>query len=78
MKRRIILILLIVGILSGAAVGIWWYLRRSTGVRLLARAELATRAEKFQKALDLADKYVRSHPEDWRGWFAKAQALIRR
>ncbi len=76
MKRRIIIILIIVGILGGITAGTWLYLRRSSGPKLLARAELAIRAEKFPKAMDLAEKYITKHPADWRGYYVKAQALI--
>ncbi len=77
MKRRIVTILIIVGILGGLAAGTWLYLRRSSGSKLLARAELAVKAEKFDKAMDLAEQYITKYPADWRGYYVKAQACIR-
>lgn len=76
MKRRIILIIIIVGVLGGLGAGVFWYVRRNFGLKLLARAELAMRAEKFDKALSLAERYVAKYPDQWRGRYVKAQALI--
>ncbi len=76
MKRRIIVITVIVVILGGLGAGVWWYIRQTTGPRRLARAELAIRAGKFQKALDLATGYAASHPDNWRGHYAVGRALI--
>ncbi len=72
MKRRIIIILIIVGILGGLTGGTWLYLRRSSGLKLLARAELAIQADKFDKAVDLAETYISKYPDDWRGYHVKA------
>ncbi len=77
MKRRIIIILIVVGILGGLTAGTWLYLRRSSGLKLLARAELAIQADKLDKAVDLAEKYISKYPDDWRGYRTKAQAFIR-
>ena len=77
MKRRIIIILIIVGILGGLTAGTWLYLRRSSGLRLLDRAEVAIQAKNFDKAVGLAEKYISKYPEDWRGYHTKARAFIR-
>ncbi len=76
MKRRIILSLIIISILGGLATGAWWYLRQTSGPKLLARAELAIRAQRFNKALNLAERYATKYPHDWRGHYVKAKALL--
>ena len=76
MKRRIILSLIIISILGGLATGAWWYLRQTSGPKLLARAELAIRAQRFNKALNLAERYATKYPDDWRGHYVKAKALL--
>ena len=72
--RRIILILVIVAVLVAAVTGVWWYLRRNTGERLLARAELALRAQKYDRAIELSRAYAADNPDDWRPHYYQAQA----
>ncbi len=76
MKRRIVLIIIIVGVLGGLAAGGFWYIRRNSGLKLLARAELAIRAAKFDKAVSLAESYVAKYPDQWRGPYVKGRGLI--
>lgn len=76
MKRRIIIILVIVCIIGGLAAGTWLFLRQSSSQKMLARVTLAVQADKFDKALGLAKKYIAKYPEDWRGYYEKAQACI--
>ncbi len=77
MKRRIILILIILAIAGGLAGGIYWYARQGRGTKLLARAELAIRAEQFDRAVELAGSYIAKYPEDWRGYYLQARAYNR-
>jgi len=44
---------------------------------LLARAELAFRAGKYDRAIVLANRYIEKYPNDWRGYFIKARSMIR-
>jgi len=76
MKKRIVLILVIVAVLGAAVFGVWWWVRRNTGERLLARARLALQAKNFERALDLAKRYTDGSPDDWRGPYFQAQAHI--
>ena len=76
MKRRIILILIIVCVISGLACGIWWY-AHNDNFKLLARARLAIRAGQVDKALELTRKYIIQHPDDWRGYYTLAQGHIK-
>jgi len=77
MKRRIFLILIIFSIILFIAAGVYWYLGRNQSSRLLARIELAIRAEKLDKASELADSYIIQHPDDWHGYYQKARIYIR-
>ncbi len=77
MKKRIILIVIVLLLLGGAAGGIFLYVRRNTGFRLLARAEVALKAEKFSKAAGLAKQYIGQKPGDWRGHQFLGQAYLR-
>jgi len=76
-KRGILLILLILVVLGGVTAGVVVWLRHNTGPRLLARAELAVRAGRLDKALRLANSYVAQNPADWRGYFCQADAYAR-
>jgi len=77
MKRRIILIVILIGIVGGLFLAVYWYAGRNRSVKLLARAELALRAQNFDRALDLAGSYIAKYPDDWRGYYLQAQAHIR-
>ncbi|HUU93036.1 MAG TPA: tetratricopeptide repeat protein [Phycisphaerae bacterium] len=76
MKRRIVLILIIVGVLGTGVVVAWWWTHRNTGEKLLTRAELALRAENYERALELGRSYEQDSPDDWRGPFVQARAHI--
>ena len=67
MKKAIVItvwVLVLLGITGGA---VSWYIRRNTGFRLLARADVALAADQFQIAAELAETYVARRPDDWRG-----------
>ncbi|MFO8012486.1 MAG: tetratricopeptide repeat protein [Phycisphaerae bacterium] len=72
--RRIVLVLIIVAVLGLIAGGGWWHLHRNSGARLLGRAQLALRAQKYGRAIELAGEYADDNPEDWRGYYVQAQA----
>jgi len=72
--RRIVLVLIIVAVLGAMAVGGYWYLRRNSGEKRLARAQLALQAQKYDRAADLARSYVTDNPNDWRGYYVQARA----
>ncbi len=76
MKRRVILILIIVGVLGAVGAGLWWYFHRNTGWRVLARADLALRAKNFDRAIEMAKDFAAANPSDFRGPYMQAQALI--
>ena len=71
--RRIVLVLVIVIVLGLIAGGGWWYLHRNSGEKRLGRAELALRAQKYDRALELARAYTADNPKDWRGYYVQAQ-----
>jgi len=77
MRRRIILIAVILGVLGVLAGGIWWYVRSNSGQRLLSRVDLAIRAEQYDKAGSLADSYIAKYPGDWQGYYRRAIAYAR-
>ena len=77
MKSRIVLILVIVAIVLGLVAGIVWHTRRNSSTRLLKRAELAMRAEKLDRAVQLGTAYSAQYPDDWRGFFLQARAHVR-
>jgi len=70
----IVVALIIVGAIGG---GIFWHVRRNRGDRLLKRAELALRAKKFEKADSLASDYIAKYPDNWRGYFIRAQVYTK-
>jgi len=74
MKRRIILIAVIAVVLLGLVGGIVWVVRRG-GDSDLARANVAIKAGRFEKAANLAKRYTAEYPDDWRGYYAQARAL---
>ena len=74
-RRKVILIsILLAIILIGAGGGLWWYRHRAPG--MLATAELAIEAAKFRDALDMADRFIAKHPDDWQGHYVRAKALV--
>jgi tetratricopeptide (TPR) repeat protein len=73
--RRILLILATVAVLGLITGGLIWYLHRNTAEKLLARSELALRAQQYDRATELADSVIAKEPENWRGYYVKAQAL---
>ena len=77
MKRRLILVVLIVVVLGGLVTGVYWYARANSGIKLLARAELAVRAEQFSRAVELSEAFITKYPQDWRGYFVQGNAYIR-
>jgi len=77
MKKRILLIVVVLGIPLATGVGIWMYHRHSVGWRLLARAQVAVDAGKFDEAARLAGEYIEQTPTSWRGYYWKAMAYAR-
>ena len=77
MKRRIIMIVVVMGLFAVVAAGIWWYVRQNSSARLLVRADLAMQAGKLEKAESLADSYIDNNPDDWRGYRTKASICMR-
>ena len=78
--RRIILILVIVGVLGAIVVGALLLVAplvyRNGGETLLARAELAIRAKNFDRAIEMGKRYAAANPDDWKGPFVQAEAHI--
>ena len=65
--------LIVLALIGG---GIWWYIRQNTGDKLLARAQVAMRAKNFDKANSLAGDYIAKYPNEWRGYFVRAQVYM--
>jgi len=78
--RRIVLVLILVVVVGLMAAGGWWYFHRNSGVKLLGRSQLAFRAQKYDRAVELARRYVAENPDDWRGYYhqARGQAALGR
>lgn len=76
-RKRVILITVIVVVLGGAATLIALYIRQNTGLRLLTRSEVALRAGNFEKAADIARRYIDQEPDKWRGHYFLGKALLR-
>ena len=73
MKRTVILTLVLVLVVVAAG-GAFYLYRSNVGGRLLNRARLALRANKPEKAHDLASKYIRANPDDWEGYYILSRA----
>jgi len=74
--KRIILLTVIFFVLLVVAGGIFLYIRRNRGIKLLARAEVALKAGNFDKAASLSRRYTRQKPQDWRGHHFLGQAQL--
>ncbi len=74
--RRFLFVSLIVIVLGGIVGGIWLYVRYNSDAKVLARAELALRANQPSQAMELSGRYIAKNPSDWRGYFAQARAMI--
>ena len=74
MKRRVILILAILAVLIVVVGGIAWYIRRNDRPRMRSRIAVEIQARNYDKAVELAGRYVEKHPDDWRGYYARAEA----
>lgn len=66
-------IVLTLGVLAG---GTAWYISRWSHDTLLARAEVALRADQIDKALDYTGQYIDRYPDDWEGYFERARVLL--
>jgi tetratricopeptide (TPR) repeat protein len=73
-KRFIGWVIAIAAALSVLGAGLWGYLHYNSGPRIMARAELAIRAGKPDKAVSLAQSYISRFPEDWHGHYLLAEA----
>ncbi|MBM4016886.1 MAG: tetratricopeptide repeat protein [Planctomycetes bacterium] len=74
--RRVLLILIILGVLGGLALAIAWYLHQGTTAKLLARSELAMRGQQYDRAMELADAVIAKEPANWMGHYQRAQACL--
>ena len=75
-RRKIwLFVLCSVIVLLGIAAGLGWFYQ-NTGSRLLERAQTAIRANRFDRALDSAGKYIRENPDNWQGYYTQAQAYL--
>jgi tetratricopeptide (TPR) repeat protein len=76
MRKRVILILVLLAVLTGIIGGVWWYVRSNSGFRLFKKVEVAMQAKQYDHALDLAAEYARKYPDEWHGHDAVGQAMI--
>ncbi len=74
MKRRVILILTILAVLIVVVGGIAWYIRRNDRPRMRARIAVEIQARNYGNAVALAASYVDKYPDDWQGYYARAEA----
>jgi tetratricopeptide (TPR) repeat protein len=72
--RRILLVVIIIGVLGTLAAGTAWYFYRNTTEKLLVRSELAIRAKQYDRALELAESVIAKEPKNWRGYYMRSQA----
>ncbi len=68
-KRHIILLVALLVLVGGIASGIGVWVHYNSGDKLLSRVRVAVRAQKLDKALGLAQRYIGQRPTDWRGHF---------
>lgn len=76
MKRRLILILTIVVILGLIVGGIWYYVRQNADWRMLARVKVAMNARRFDRAVELAERYIQKRPGNWEGYYYQGRAYM--
>ncbi len=74
--KRVVLILIIVGVIAAAVGAVALYLWGTTPQKQLARAELALRAGNHDRALELARSVAEAHPGKWQAHFIEGRALI--
>ena len=77
MRKRIILIVLVVGIAAGICGGIWVYVRYNSYWRIQARMNLAMQANQFEKAAGYARTYIEQRPTAWEGYYWLAECYVR-
>ena len=77
MKRRILLILAVLGLFFLIIAGMFLYARRRSPAKIQARIELAMQAQKLDRAQELALLYVSRYPDDWRGYYLQAKVKNR-
>jgi tetratricopeptide (TPR) repeat protein len=75
--KRAALIAAVFGVLVLIAGGIAFYVRQSRTDRLLVRCRVALQAGQFARSADLAQQYISRRADDWNGYHALAQSLIR-
>ncbi len=69
----VVVVLLLMGIITA---GVVWTLSRKSADTLLARAEVALRADQIDKALRYTQEYIDRNPSDWKGPFEQARVLM--
>ncbi len=74
MKKKILYVIGLVVLLAAIGVGLT-YVYRNSGTRLLEKARLAYKTGNYDRAVDLADKYIGENNRDWNGFYVKAQGL---
>jgi len=70
---------IVVGLIVVALIGvsIAWHIRQNTPEKVLARAQLAIKANNFDKAAGLADDYIAQYPQDWQGYLLRARVYLK-
>jgi len=76
-KRTVIVVCIGIALLVFLAIGggLWWCYQNS-GHRLLVKADVALRANRAEKALGLAGRYIAERPKDWQGHYVQARAYL--
>ncbi|MCK5113669.1 MAG: tetratricopeptide repeat protein [Phycisphaerae bacterium] len=76
MKKKRIIIIVSVVVVLGIIIAIFAYIRQNSGERLLVRAKVAAAANKYERSLDLSERFLDDAPNDWRGYDSKGMALM--
>ncbi len=75
-RRKIwVFLLASIVVLIAIGAGLFWFYQ-NTGSRLLEKANTAIRANRTDRALDLAGKYIQDRPDNWQGYYTQAQAYL--
>lgn len=76
-RKRIVLVVVVLGLFAGVCGGVWIYVRYNSWWRIQARMHLAMQANQFEKAAEHARAYIEKRPGEWDGYYWLAQCYTR-